>query len=94
MSFENVIVAVMTEIKQKLTDFCKSLNNRAPLSPELSVSFSSGLKDSLAAGGVAGLRTFLESFDINCDKLEIGGDPFYRKRQAPKVFLLLLALWS
>ena len=87
MAFDNVITAVMIEIKQKLTDFCKSLDESSPLSPELSVSFSSGLKTSLAAGGVAGLRTFLEAFDNTADKLEIGDDTFYRKPPSSKNFL-------
>ena len=57
MSLKNVITAVMTEIKQKLTDFCKDVDEDATLTPELYLSISTGLKDSLAAGGIAGLRT-------------------------------------
>ena len=87
MSLKNVITAVMTEIKQKLTDFCKDVDEDATLTPELYLSISTGLKDSLAAGGIAGLRTFLESQDLRDDKLEVDGETFYRKRPSLKEFL-------
>ena len=87
MSFKNVITAVMTEIKQKLTNFCKDLDESAALTPELYLSISTGLKDSLAAGGIAGLRTFLECKDLRDDKLEINGVTFYHKTSSCKEFL-------
>ena len=87
MSFKNVITAVLTEIKEKLTDFSKDLDENSVLSPELSLLITIGLKDSLAAGEVAGLRTFLESYDISDDKLEVNGETFFRKVPSPKNFL-------
>ena len=87
MSFKNVITAVMTEIKQKLTDFCKDQAESSVLTPELCLSMTTGLKESLAAGGIAGLRTFLESYDLIDDKLEVNGESFYRKVPSSKEFL-------
>lgn len=87
MSLKNVISAVITEVKQKLTNFCKNVDENAALTPELYLSMSTGLKDSLAAGGIAGLRTFLESHDLRTDKLEINGETFYRKAPSSKEFL-------
>ena len=79
-------------IKQKLTDFCKKLDGNSALSPEISFSITTGLKDSLATGGVAGLRAFLESYDLNDDKLELSGEIFYRKVPSSKNFLTVFGV--
>ncbi len=87
MILDNMISAVITETKQNLINFCKGIDENLPLSPENYMTISNGLKESLAAGGIAGLRTFLESHDTNEDKVLVKGQTLYRKPSSIKEYL-------
>jgi hypothetical protein len=87
MPFETMIASVITEIKQKLMDFCNDLDESSPLTPELSLKICTGLKSSLAAGGIAGLKTFLEDYDIKYDKVVVNGQTLYCKQSSIKTYL-------
>ena len=67
--------------------FCKGIDENLPLSPENYLTISNGLKESLAADGIAGLRTFLESHDTNEDKALVNGQTLYRKPSSIKEYL-------
>jgi len=55
----SVIEVVVAAIKGNLNDFVEMFDDDAPLSALLAMDFSDGLRRALAAGGVAGYRTFL-----------------------------------
>ena len=87
MRLDNMISAIITETKQKLIIFCKGIDENSPLSPENYLTISNGLKESLAAGGIAGLRTFLKSHDSTEDKVLLNGQTLYRKPSSIKEYL-------
>ena len=62
MSISRMIDVVTSEVKQKLTEYCGNMDDSG-LSPELMLKLSDGLQKSLSAGGRAGYRDFLESYD-------------------------------
>ena len=87
MILEEMITAVIGETKRKLEDFCRGIDETSPLSPESYVKISNALKESLAAGGIAGLCSFLKSHDTTEEKIEVNGQRLYRKPSSIKEYL-------
>jgi len=65
MLMEEMVEAMMAEIKQKVFDFSET-RDLETLTPELAEGMTQAVKEGLALGG-AGLRTFLLSFDTHQD---------------------------
>ena len=86
MILEAMIDAAMDEFKQNLRQQRKELDLER-LTPQLAEQVSAGLKTALAAAGVAGLRRFLEGFEVETPTLAINGVEYRRKPASAKRFM-------
>ena len=86
MRISTMINVIMSEVKQKLTDYCSNLDD-SELSPDLMLKVSDALKESLAAGGRTGYRSFLESYDHREKSVSRNGERLFWKGKSPKEYL-------
>ena len=69
MDLSNLIDAATHEFKQKIIA-CGDKWDQEELTPELAEQMTRGIKEALAAAGVAALQTFLESYEVEAETLE------------------------
>ena len=86
MSISVMIDVVISEVKQKLTEYCENLDD-SELSPGLMLKLSDVLKKSLSAGGRAGYRSFLESYDEQKQSLYRNDETLFWKMKSSKNYL-------
>jgi hypothetical protein len=78
-----MVRTVMSEIKQKLEDFCKDREDDA-LTSEMAAAVSKGLQDATLSAARQGYRTFIESYDIDVPTIQMHGTTYRRKLSSPK----------
>jgi len=83
---KTMVRAVMTEIKQKLADFCKDREDGA-LTPEMAAEVSKGLQEAAMSAAREGYRSFIESYDTNVPTIQIDGKTYRRKLASPKAIM-------
>ena len=86
MNTNAMIEAMCNAIKQNLTAFCEREDFEA-LTPAAAERMGEGMGDALAAGGVAGFRSFLLQYERDGDALEHEGRRMRLKRTNPKRFM-------
>ena len=86
MSISRMIDVVTSEVKQKLREYCKNVDD-SELSPDLMLKLSDALQKSLSAGGRAGYRNFLESYDEQEESVCKNGVPLFWKMKSSKNYL-------
>lgn len=69
---EKIIKAATEEFEQKLRESMKELPMK-DLTVELAKKFGEGLKQSISSAAITGYQTFLESYDVSEDIIEIDG---------------------
>lgn len=72
MNQEQIIEAVTQEFTQKFREAMKDLSLEE-LTPELAEQFSKGLQHCISSAAQVGYQTFIETYDIKADLLEIEG---------------------
>lgn len=82
---EKIIEAVSREFAQKFRETMKDLSTE-DLSPELAEKFSEILKQSISTAAVVGYQTFIESYDVKEELLEIEGKRMRYKCPSKKSF--------
>ena len=80
---KKMVRVVMSEIKQKLEDFCKDRGDEA-LTPHVAAEVSKGLQEATLSAAREGYRTFIESYDTDVPTIQINGTTFRRKLPSPK----------
>jgi len=80
---EKMVRAVMSEIKQKLEDFCKDRGDEV-LTPNVAAEVSKGLQEATLSAAREGYRTFIESYDTDVPTIQINGTTYRRKLPSPK----------
>jgi hypothetical protein len=78
-----MVRAVMSEIKQKLEDFCKDREDEA-LTPEVAAEVTQGLQEATLSAAREGYRTFIESYDIDVPAIQLNGTIYRNKGMSPK----------
>lgn len=86
MDLSDLIDAATHAFKQKILA-CGDKWDGEQLTPDLAEQMTQGLKEALAAAGVAALRTFLESYEGNAETLEVAGSLYRYKQPSRKLFL-------
>jgi len=86
MSQDQIIKVAMEEIEQKLRQSMADLQMDT-LTPELAEKVSQGLKQSIRSAALAAYRTFIESYDVKKDTIEIEGKILRNKIPSAKTFL-------
>jgi len=86
MNTEQMVDAMMAEIKQKMADFCADISAEE-LTPNVAERVAGALQECLASAGVAGYRAFLLAHEQAGDVLVSGGETFRYKGERPKTFL-------
>ena len=86
MDIATLLEAATQEFKQNLLQECKDWNLDR-LTPALAAQVSRGLKQALAAAGVAGFRTFLHGYEEHAPTLVIDGGLYRWKKVSAKRFL-------
>ena len=86
MKTQMMIDAVCDEIKQNLNAFCEHADFEH-LTPEVAEQMSQAFGEALAAGGVAGYRTFLEQYECEADTIVRGEQTLRVKMVSEKVFM-------
>ena len=86
MDLAEMIEAATWEFKQKLSAHCKNLDLES-LTPQLAEQVTSGLGEALKACGIAGLRTFLEAYEVDEVPKQVEGVLYRFKQQSEKTFL-------
>lgn len=86
MSVTAMMEAATQEFKQKLSACCEKLEAER-LTPELAEKVCEGLTQAISAAGVAGLRAFLEGYEVHVPTLQVNGALFRRKQASAKTFL-------
>jgi hypothetical protein len=80
---KSMVSAVMSEIKQKLEDFCKDREDEA-LTPNVAAEISKSLQEATLCAAREGYRTFIESYDTDVLTIQINGTTYRRKLPSPK----------
>jgi len=83
---ETMLRVVMSEIKQKLEDFCNDRDDGA-LTPLVAAEVSQGLHEAAMSAACEGYRSFIESYDTDVPTIEIDGTTYRRKLQSSKTIL-------
>lgn len=83
---KTMLRVVMSEIKQKLEDFCKDRDDGA-LTPVVAAEVSQGLHEAAMSAACEGYRSFIESYDTDVPTIKIDGTTYRRKLQSPKTIL-------
>lgn len=78
-----MVRVVVSEIKQKLEDFCKNRDDGA-LTTVVAAEVSQSLHEAALSAAREGFRSFIESYDIDVPTIEIDGTTYRRKLQSPK----------
>lgn len=86
MSVTSMIEAATQEFKQSLSACCEKLETER-LTPELAEKVCEGLTQAVSAAAIAGLRTFLEGYEVHAPTLQVNGTLFRRKQASAKTFL-------
>jgi len=83
---EQIIKVAVEEFEQKLRQSMADLQMDT-LTPELAEKVSQGLKQSICSAAIAAYRTFIESYDVKKDTIEIAGKILRNKISSAKTFL-------
>lgn len=86
MSVTAMIEAATQEFKQNLSACCEKLETER-LTPELAEKVCEGLSQAVSAAAIAGLRVFLEGYEVHTPTLQVNGTLFRRKQASAKTFL-------
>lgn len=86
MNVETMIDAMCAEIKQNVNEFCSN-TDLTQLTPQLAEQMSQALSGALAAGGVAGYRTFLRQYESGADTIAREGKTMRFKMVQEKQFM-------
>lgn len=86
MSMEQMVDAMVAEIKQKMAGFCAEFSAEG-LTPDVAERVAGVLQECLASAGVAGYRAFLLSHEQVGDVVVAGSETFRYKGERPKAFL-------
>ena len=85
MNMERIIESMSCEIRRILSEFGEN-DNAAELTPQRAADMTGALAQAVSAAGVAGLRTFLESYEASSDTVERGGKCYRYKFDSLKRF--------
>jgi hypothetical protein len=85
MNQEQIIEAVTKEFTQKFREVMKDLS-LDDLTPELAEQFSKSLQQCISDAARVGYKTFIESYDIEEDVLEVEGKKMRYKYPSKKTF--------
>ena len=85
MNQEQIIEAVTKEFTQKFREAMKDLS-LDDLTPELAEQFSKGLQQCISDAALMGYKTFIESYDIEVEALEMEGKKMRYKYSSKKNF--------
>lgn len=88
---KKMVSAVMSEIKQKLQDFCKDRDADA-LTPEVAADVSQGLQEATLSSAREGYRTFLESYDVKKKPIQINDTTYRWKFSSSKEIMSVFGL--
>jgi len=88
---KEMVRVVMSEIKQKLSDFCKDREDEA-LTPGVASEVSKGLQDAAMGAAREGYRSFIESYDTDISTIQIDGTTYRRKLPSPKPIMSAFGL--
>jgi hypothetical protein len=83
MNQEKIIEAATKEFIQKFRESMEKLP-MDELTPELAKQFSEGLKQSISSAAIIGYKTFIESYDIEEEALEVEGEKMRYKYPSKK----------
>lgn len=83
---KKMVLAVMSEIKQKLDDFCKNRDDEA-LTPEVASAVTQGLQEATISAACKGYRTFIESYDCDVRTIQLNGIAYRNKGISTKEVL-------
>ena len=86
MDLNKLIAAATHEFKQKIIA-CGDKLDQEQLTPELAEQMTQGIKEALAAAGVAALQTFLESYEVEAETLAVEDTLYRYKQPSGKLFL-------
>ena len=86
MNVEFMVDEICDEIKQKLTDLCENQNFER-LTPELAEKMSHHISVALAAGGMAGFRSFLQPFEPEAETMVHEGQTMRFKMMSGKTLM-------
>ncbi len=86
MSVTAMVEAATQEFKQNLSACCEKLET-GRLTPELAEKVCEGMKQAVSAAAIAGLRAFLEGYEVHTPTLQVNGMLFRRKQASAKTFL-------
>lgn len=86
MDLAQMIEAATWEFKRKLSAHCENLDQES-LTPQLAEQVTSGIQDALKACGIAALRTFLESYEVDEAPQPVEGVLYRFKQPSEKTFL-------
>lgn len=86
MDLDAMITAAVDTLKQHLRDACKEFDAEA-LTPALAEQVTEGLKQALAAAGVAALQTFLTGYETDALTIRVNETVYRFKQPSPKTFL-------
>jgi len=88
---KRMVSAVMSEIKQKLQDFCKK-REYEELTAEMAAYVSKSLQDATLSAAREGYRTFLESYDIEKYAIQVDDTTYRWKFLSPKEIMFVFVL--
>lgn len=91
MAMDEVAEAMALEIRRILTEF-EEKGKDGVLTPERASAVTEVLRDAVAAAGLAGLRTYLESHEETAETVEKGGTVYRYKFDSKKGFLTFFGL--
>lgn len=83
MNQEQIIEAVTKAFTQKFRESMKNLSSE-DLTPELAEQFSKGLQQCISTAAIMGYKTFIESYDIEAEVLEVEGKQLRYKYPSKK----------
>jgi hypothetical protein len=83
MNKEKIIEAAAKEFVQKLHASIEKLP-MDELTPELAERFSEGLRQSISSAAIVGYKTFIESYDVEEEALEVEGKKLRHKYPSKK----------
>lgn len=86
MELDTMMDAAVETFKQKLRDLCKDLETDT-LTPTLAEQVTKSLTQALSCAGVAGLRTFLEGYEIDAPRVVLNETVYRFKQESTKTFL-------
>lgn len=86
MDLDAMITAAVATLKHHWRDACQEVDAES-LTPALADQVTAGLKQALAAAGVAALQTFLAGYETEAPTIQVNETVYRFKQPSPKTFL-------